>query len=264
MTEIISSTTNPVIKLARSLRSKKNRDESKLFLVEGLLHVGEAFEANWLFECLIYCPEKLKSDFGYQLINRGIKKDIRCVQVPAQVMISISEKENPQGIIAIVRQRSLSLENVNDFTLMTGIVSPQDPGNFGTILRTMDAVKGNGVILIDGGVDPYHPSAVRASMGTIFWQPFYSVNFTEFQNWAKKRNSRIIGTSAHGSVNYHSITYDGKPVILLLGSEQKGLTPEQVEVCDELVFLPMLGKVTSLNISVAAGIFLYEINSHLN
>jgi TrmH family RNA methyltransferase len=96
-------------------------------------------------------------------------------------------------------------------------------------------------------------------MGTMFWKPFYSHSFIEFMAWIKKHNVRLIGTSAHGTGDYRQVHLDARPSVLLLGSEQKGLQPDQLSVCDDLVSLPMEGRATSLNLAVAAGIFMYTL-----
>jgi len=259
MPDLISSSSNPIIKLARALRQKKTRDESGLFLVEGILHVGEAAEAGWEFDTLIYCQERLKSEFGRKLVDKLITSAVRCLPVSDAAFESFAEKENPQGIAALVRQKRRRLKDMPAFEFAVAIISPQDPGNVGTILRSIDAVGADGLILLDGGVEPYHPSAVRASMGTIFWKPFCSASFAEFSEWAKTKGVRIIGTSAHASVDFRQIKLDARPTILLLGSEQKGLLPEQMAACDDLIALSMRGRATSLNLAVAAGIFLYAL-----
>ena len=257
MSDLISSTSNFHIKQARALRQKKSRDESGLFLVEGLLHVGEAAEADWPFESLLYCPDRLKSEFGNRLVGDLRQKGINCLPISEPAFESFSEKENPQGLAAILHQKQRRLEEFSEFNFTVAVVSPQDPGNVGTILRTIDAVRADGLILIDGGVEPYHPSAVRASMGTVFWKPFCSIRFVEFAHWAGRHGMRIIGTSAHATIDYRQINLDDRRTILLLGSEQKGLLPEQIEICEELVSLKMCGRATSLNLAVAAGIFMY-------
>jgi TrmH family RNA methyltransferase len=141
------------------------------------------------------------------------------------------------------------------------LVSPQDPGNLGTILRTLDAVGSDALFLLEGGVDLYHPTCVRASMGTIFWKPIVQASFNEFVNWVKNENIQLIGTSAHAHMYYREFTAGDSPWILLLGSEQKGLSDEQLAACDVTVSMPMRGRVSSLNLAVAAGILLYALNT---
>ncbi len=261
MPELISSPSNPLIKQARALRQKKARDESGLFLVEGILHVGEAAEAGWEFEALLYAPERLKSAFGRQLVEKLAGNGVRCQPVSDSAFESFVEKENPQGLAALVRQKRRSLETFSPQTFRFGaaLASAQDPGNVGTILRTLDAVGADGLFLLDGGADPYHASVVRASMGTLFWKPFVQASFDEFLGWVTQAGYRLIGTSAHGSLDYRELRLDERPAILLLGSEQKGLSPEQMAACNELVSLPMRGRASSLNLAVAAGVLLYAL-----
>jgi TrmH family RNA methyltransferase len=263
MLETITSASNPLIKQARSLRQKKARDESGLFLVEGILHVGEAAQAGWDIETVLYAPGRLRSDFARELIDTLPGRGTRCQPVSESAFESFAEKENPQGIAALVRQRSLALEDMTVNRLAVAVVTPQDPGNLGAILRSLDAVGGDALFLLDGGVDPYHPSAVRASMGTLFWKPFVQASFADFTAWARQRNCILVGTSARASVDYLAFQPAARPVLLLLGSEQKGLSLEQLAACDERVSLPMRGRASSLNLAVAAGILLYALDHQI-
>ncbi|GAB4500610.1 MAG: RNA methyltransferase [Anaerolineales bacterium] len=264
MSEIISSPSNPLIKQARALRQRKAREESGLFLVEGILHVGEALEAGWEFESLLYAPELLTSDFARALQRRVEKSGVRCAALSAAAFESFAEKENPQGLAALLRQRSLPLEDSALAGLRFGValVSPQDPGNVGTIFRTLDAVGGQALFLLEGGVDVYHPSLVRASMGTLFWKPFFRLSFEEFSAWARRRGAELIGSSAHASRDYRSLEAASLPRILLLGSEQKGLSAQQIAACAETVALPMRGRATSLNLGVAASVLMYALTEN--
>jgi TrmH family RNA methyltransferase len=113
-------------------------------------------------------------------------------------------------------------------------------------------------------VDPYHPTAVRASMGAIFRHPVVSASFTEFTQWVDESSYQVFGTSAAAGIDYQHLTQYERPVILLLGDERQGLTPEQAEICQALVRLPMRGHVTSLNLAVAAGVMLYDMLEKLD
>lgn len=251
---LITSLGNPLIKQARSLRQKKARRESGLFLVEGIHHIGEVIEAGWDVESVLYSPDTLTSSFAHELIAR---LNFAPQPVTPQVMDSLADKENPQGILAIVRQKQAMIEDLKQVNRAVALVSPQDPGNVGTILRTMDAVGADVLFLLDGGVELFHPSVVRSSMGTMFWKPIVLTSFDQFVTWAHAENYQLIGTSAYGEVDYH-ILVPHIPWILVLGNEQKGLSPEQMKACDVTVSLPMQGRVSSLNLSVAAGVLLYQ------
>lgn len=263
---IITSLGNPLIKQARALHRRKGRVESGLFLVEGIHHVGEAISAGWEVETVLYAPDLLTSEFARELINRP---SLKSQPVSSQVMESLADKENPQGILAVVRQRKT---NPASFHLgaaaqarsqCVALVSPQDPGNVGTILRTMDAVGADALFLLDpaegarSSVELYHPTVIRSSMGTLFWKPVIQAAFHEFVEWARRRHYQLIGTSSHGDVEYQTFIPE-LPWILVLGNEQKGLTEEQTRACDVTVSLPMKGRVSSLNLAVAAGVLLYR------
>ena len=139
------------------------------------------------------------------------------------------------------------------------LVAPQDPGNVGTILRTIDAVGASGLLILDSSVDPYHPGAVRASMGALFWYPVVRASFTDFAHWSSKQGYHVYGTSAHGRLDYREVKVYERPLILLMGSERDGLTSKQAAVCEEVVRMPMRGRETSLNLAVATGIMSYAI-----
>jgi TrmH family RNA methyltransferase len=256
----ITSRHNPKIKHMRALRQRKQREASGLFLVEGIFHVGEALAAG-VAEYLCYAPDLLNSPFAYRLIEQAAVGGVPCYSTTAEVLATLAEKQDPQGMLAVARQRRTSLKELNPHNLAWGValVAPQDPGNVGAILRTVDAVGAGGLLLLDSSVDPYHPSAVRASMGALFWHPLVSASFDEWAQWAQQHAYHIYGTSAHGSVDYRAVAGYERPFILLLGSEREGLSPAQAAVCEQLICLPMRGRVSSLNLAVAAGIMLYTM-----
>jgi RNA methyltransferase, TrmH family len=261
MPELLTSPSNPLVKKIRSLRQRKGRDETSLLLVEGIHHVGEAVEAGWEIETLVYAPDLLTSDFGLRLVDEQSHLGIRLVALTRDLFVNLADKDNPQGILALVRQRRLKLDDLPGDTIhwAAACVSPQDPGNVGTILRTLDATGADGLFLLDGGVELYHPSVVRASMGTLFWKPVVQASFEEFVTWARKNGFQLVGSSAHANTDYRNFKRGEKPTILLLGSEQKGLSEEQLEACDVTLSMPMKGRASSLNLAVAAGILLYAM-----
>jgi TrmH family RNA methyltransferase len=258
---LISSRSNPNVKSARALRQRKARQETNLFLVEGIRHVGEAVSADAGIESIFYAPDLLRSDYAFSLIEGLSDKGVSCLATTAEVFQSIAEKENPQGIIAIVRKPGTQLDDLAPqiFPWGVAIINPQDPGNIGSILRTIDAVGASGLLLLDNSVDPTHPSAVRASMGTIFWHPVVRTSFTNFKEWTQRHNYHVYATSARAKFNYRNIKVYKTPRILLMGSERQGLTQEQLQISENQIRLPMSGRTTSLNLSVATGIMLYAM-----
>jgi TrmH family RNA methyltransferase len=261
----ITSRSNPKIKEVRTLKERKARAESGLFVVEGIRHVAEALEAGAPVEYLVYCPELLTSPFGREMVEQQRARRLPVHSVTAQVYATLSERENPAGLLAVVRQQRRKLADLNPANLGWGVavVAPQDPGNVGTIVRTIDAAGANGLLLLDSGVDPYHPTAVRASLGSLFWMPIATAAFSEFAAWAKQHGYHIYGTSAHGTTDYLDVPAYQRPAILLLGSEREGLSPEQRDACELVVRLPMRGRASSLNLAVAGGIMLYAMLQRL-
>lgn len=264
--ETISSRNNPKIKEVRILRNEKIRRQSGLCLVEGIWHFIEAVEA-WRQKGYVklinvfYSPELLKSDLAQKIILELIDEGVPCYSVTRDVFQIIAEKEHPQGVLAVVRPRNWTLEMVNqqEHSWLVGLVEPQDPGNIGSIIRTIDAVGANGLLLIDGGAEAYHPEAIRASMGAVFWMPVVKTTFQDMINWAALNEYRIYGTSAHGTKDINDVTRYQLPAILLMGSERQGLSLPQRAACHELIRLPMVGRVSSLNLAVAAGVMLYDM-----
>jgi TrmH family RNA methyltransferase len=201
----------------------------------------------------------LAGDYSESLLETAWRIGPAPQPVSNKVMESLAEKENPQGILAVVKQRNLNFDALEDIQTGVALVSPQDPGNLGTILRTIDAVGADALFLLDGGVDLYHPTCVRASMGAIFWKPVVKTSFDEFATWAKNQGFQLVGTSTHAEMEYRNVDLGDYAWILILGSEQKGLSQEQMAACDVSLSMPMRGKVSSLNLGVAAGILLYTL-----
>jgi TrmH family RNA methyltransferase len=216
--------------------------------------VGEVVQAGGDVASVLYAPDTLTSDFAHDLIAR---LNLSPQPVTPQVMESVADKENPQGILAVVRQKQIKMRDLPSISRAVALVSPQDPGNVGTILRTIDAVNADALFLLDGGVELYQPAVIRSSMGTLFWKPVVQTSFDEFVRWTRENNFQLIGTSAHADVEYQTLVPQ-VPWAVVLGNEQKGLSQEQTNACDVTVSVPMRGRVSSLNLSVAAGILLYE------
>lgn len=259
---LITSRSNPKIKLIRSLRQRKYRLSHSLFIIEGLWHLGQALDAPAIeVDSLIYAPDLIGVDFADVLLEQATAQKIPCYPVSADVFQTLAEKENPQGILAVARIPSYQLQDLSPTQQpqLVALVSPQDPGNVGTILRTLDAVGGQGLLLLDHSTDPYHPNSVRASMGALFWWPVVQVTWIDFFNWATDMGYTLYGTSAHDAVDYREVTAYTRLRILLMGSERTGLTQEEKAACHHLLKLPMHGHASSLNLAVATSVLLYDM-----
>jgi TrmH family RNA methyltransferase len=257
---MITSHSNARVKFLRKLHTRKERQKTGLFYLEGIRIVAEAIQQRRRLQEIVIAPELLNSEFALQLVHDQQANGVQVLEVSADVFLSISGKEHPQGIAAVCEQRWESLENIypKNRDLWVALDSVQDPGNLGTILRTADAVGACGLILLDQSTDPYDPTAIRASMGAIFSQHLVQTDFDVFLSWIKKVGISVIGTSGTTATDYQSIVYSS-PLVLLMGSEREGLQSFHLEVCDEVVRIPMVGNSDSLNLSIATGVVLYEI-----
>ncbi len=256
----IQSPQNPKIKRLRALQKRSGRRKHGLFIVEGLRHVGAALESGAEVAHLLWAPDRLTSDYGRELVAEAQQRGIPVWSATAEVLDAASPREQSQGIIAAVRPHPTPLEALTAAThpWLVAVTAPQNPGNIGTLLRTVDAVGAHALVLLNGGADPYAPAAVRASMGALFWVPLVQTSWEAFHRRAKQQGYRLYGSSAHGNAPYNQVEYT-PPMTLLLGNERHGLTPAQREACHAIVELPMTGHGTSLNLAVAAGVLLYAM-----
>jgi TrmH family RNA methyltransferase len=263
--DIITSRSNPTIKRIRALQARKERDEAHAFFVEGIRIVGEAVELQADLEILVVAPDLLTSGYGQALIQRVQANDIPALTVSADVFRSLSGKEGPQGLGAVVRQRWSCLEESDPCAGLCWVALERvaDPGNLGTILRTADAVGAAGVILLGPSTDPYDPSALRAAMGAIFAQRLVRTSWDPFLAWAHTGSCLLVGAADSTGLDYRKVAYR-RPPVLLMGSEREGLSTAQQAACDLLVRIPMVGRSDSLNLAVATGVLLYQIFDRLH
>lgn len=259
---MITSHNNPLVKRIKRLRMKKHRQREEAFFVEGLRVVASAVEAGAPIEAIVWCDELLTSDFGRNVL---LTSSIRKHELSTSVFQGISERDNPTGIGAVIsiQHKGVRELEVAPDSLYVGLVGISDPGNLGTILRTIDATGASGAILVGDTTDPYHPICVKASMGTIFSTAVVGVKSAEqLLAWANFHRLHTITTSAKALIDYTTITYP-RPLLLLMGSEGAGLSSTLLQAADQSVSIPMNGHASSLNLAVATGLLLYEANRNL-
>jgi len=256
-TFVISSLTNEKIKKINSLSQRKYRKKLKLFVAEGLRICREALDNGWNIKYLLCDKDSSDNDLlvnlSYEVLNRG--GDV--LEVSPLILSKISHKENPQNVLAVVEQKWDYLPKVISSEIWVALECVRDPGNLGTILRTMDAVGAKGCILIDDCTDPFCYECVRASMGAIFNVSIVSVNSNDFIQWNKESVFNLIGTSLNNASSYTRASWK-LPFVLLMGNEQQGLSDKVLAQCDQLIKIPMLGSSDSLNLAVSTGVALYE------
>lgn len=257
---LVSNLHCAAVKKIRSLHHRKGREESGLFFVEGIHIVAEAVQAGAAIMQLVVAPSLLTSRFALDVVESRRRAGVACLEVSEEVFKSLSTKEHPQGLAAVVRQQWSTLADVcyRRELCWVALSGVQDPGNLGAILRTCDAVGAAGVILVRHTTDPYDPEAVRASMGAIFSQRVIRAGLPQLTRWKASCRFQLVGTSGAASTDYRSLVYR-PPLLLWMGSEQHGLSAEEMALCDAMVRIPMVGRGDSLNLAVATGVALYEV-----
>ena len=260
---LITSPANPRVKEIRKLRDRKEQKRTGLFYMEGLRIIGEAFDKGAEIETLIVCPELLKTEFGRELWQKAQKRGLDILEVSRPVFESLAVKENPQGLAAAAKARYYSLDDLEiSRGIIVALTEIADPGNLGTIIRTADATDCQGVILIGDSTSPYDIGSIRGTMGAIFSTKIVRTSLPEFLEWKRRTGLQLVGTSDKAATDYADIDY-ADPVILLMGSERAGMSPEEFEACDEIAAIPMMRSSDSLNLAVATGVMLYQIfNCH--
>ncbi|MGH2598236.1 MAG: TrmH family RNA methyltransferase [Dehalococcoidia bacterium] len=256
---LITSTQNQQVKQIRALSHRKERERTGLFFLEGIRNVIEAIELGAGVEALVAAPELLGGGPATALVSRHRDAGGRALEVTAEVFATLSWRDGPSGLGAVVRQRWDSLpRRVHRSDYWVALYAVEKPGNLGAVLRTCDAAGGRGVMLIGPSVDPYHPTAVQASMGAIFTQQLIRAEAGEFLAWARRQGCAVVGTSLATDRDHRAVTYR-PPLVLLMGAEHGGLPAGLLEHCDDLARIPMVGRVDSLNLAVATGVLLYEV-----
>jgi TrmH family RNA methyltransferase len=177
------------------------------------------------------------------------------------VLEKLAAKENPQNLMGVFEQRWSALPEVQSLAksaLWVALDEIRAPGNLGTIIRTVDAVGADGIILIGNCCDPYQREAVRATMGSLFAVPLVKVERATFVEWATSWPGDRVGTHLDAAADYREGNYEGRS-LLVMGREGPGMSDEVAAVCNRLVKIPMAGKLDSLNLAVATALMLYEI-----
>lgn len=256
----ITSSSNPILKEVKSLYKKKERYNRGLFLIEGVKIVEECIHSNGNISYILISDDLLNSTGGGELFELIQKKRYETIHVSANLLREVADTENPQGILAVVKINSTSIEQIlkveNKFIII--LDGLQDPGNLGTIIRTADAFKSSGVIMTEGCVDVYNPKVIRSTMGSIFHVPtFYTDNKIEFVNTLRDEGVEVYTTSLEGENYIYEVDFK-KDFAIVIGNEANGVSKELMSLANCLIKIPMRGKAESLNAAIATSIIMYE------
>ncbi len=261
----VTSLSNPIVKDIRGLALKKNRDASGTFLAEGLKLVIDALDLGWTIRTLVCSKAGRGKPAVEKVAARTVAAGGLVLEASEKVLSAVARRDNPQMVMAVFEQRLARLSDISPAADQTWIALDRvrDPGNLGTIVRTADAAGASGIVLIGDTTDPFSPETVRATMGSIFAVPVARTGLEGFLDWRRGLNVQLVGTHLAGAVDYRLVDYRSRPVVLLMGNEQAGLSPELASACDALALIPQAGRANSLNLAVATGLMIFEARRHL-
>lgn len=259
---IVNHPRDPRLLTLRSLQTPQGRSRNGLYIIEGIRHLARAVEHNAPIESVFLDTSVLSNPFGQKLARRLRKRGIVGVRLSNQLYRDLTLASEPQGIGAVLRQQWTPLPNLRAErnSLWLAIESIESPGNLGTMIRTAEAVGVTGIFVLDSESDPFDPAAIRASMGSLFSQQLTRCAPREFADWAKSCGVAVVGSSPAGMLDYKALRCRW-PAALLIGSEKRGLSGHLAETADFMVRIPMRGSCDSINVSVAAGVLLFEMSS---
>ncbi|MRX71791.1 RNA methyltransferase [Bacillus lacus] len=245
----IESVNNPTVKGWKKLHTKKERDVSRSFLVEGFHLVEEALKKKeQILELII--EENTAIPRSWDISG------LEVVYVTKQVMAAISDTETPQGAAAVVEHLAVSSPSNWQRLLIADAI--QDPGNLGTMIRTADAAGMDGIFIGSGCVDIYNSKTVRSSQGSIFHLAHFKGEIVEHIDNFKANGISVYGTALQGGHPYQQVE-PAEKFALIIGNEGKGIQPELLQQTDKNLYIPIYGKAESLNAGIAAGILLYHL-----
>lgn len=252
---VITSKDNENIKHVRKLKDKKYRTEYGEYVVEGIKLIREAIKEKSDIKRIIVCDNCVKTEeISQDVLYEVAKYD--CLYVDEKVFDSITDVQKPQGILAVISKKGEEDINFKEDVIVV-LDDIQDPGNLGTIIRTVDSCGLTQIIVSGKSGDVYNPKVVRSTMGAIFRvNVIESKDLTETLKNLKKHKFEIVSTSLETNKSIYDMEYKKK--VIVIGNEANGVSKEILDMSDEKIKIPMLGQTESLNAAVATGIVLYE------
>lgn len=249
MAELITSRSNPLMTHIRKLVSSRSyRREHGEYIGDGVKLLEEAVRWNAPVTTVVYTKGTAVP---------SVPEAVRMVEVPEDLMRSISPMEAPQGALFIARIPENSLPECLGGQRYLAMEGVQDPGNVGTILRTADAYEADGVILLDGCADLYNPKTVRSTMGALFRVKAWNTTLDELCGVLRRSELPLLGAALREDT-VDAREADLRHAVVLIGSEGRGLSEAALNACDKTIKIPMSERCESLNAAIAAATLLWE------
>ena len=257
MQKFISSLQNPVVKRILQLQEKaRARKKENAFVVEGIREIELAIKGGFKLKELFFTAEL----FPAEKVENFIPFPAEATQLSPEVYEKIAYRGSTEGVIAIFDTKELSLENIqlsNENPLILIAEAPEKPGNIGALLRTADAANVDAVLIANPKTDLFNPNIIRSSVGCVFTNQLATGTTSEIIAFLKQHKIAIFGAALQASVPYHTVDFTGGSAIVV-GTEATGLSEEWLTNTTQNIIIPMEGAIDSMNVSVAAGILIFE------
>lgn len=259
----INSIHNPFIKQLYQLKEKsRERKKTELFLLEGKRELSLAIKGGYTIESLLYYSD-LFSESEAESMSRY---NIEIIEISKDVFQKLAHRSTTEGVLAVVKQKThtlndLQLKNKNPLILV--VEAPEKPGNIGALLRTADAANIDAVIIANPKSDLYNPNVIRSSVGCVFTAQVALASSQDAITFLLNLNFNIYCAALQTSSAYNKQDYT-LPTAIVVGTEDKGLSNQWLEASTQNIIIPMQGVIDSMNLSVAAGILIFEAKRQRN
>ena len=262
----ITSFQNPLIKQIVLLQEKsRERRKTQLFVIEGLREISLAIKGGYLLKTVLFCSEIVSEEEIYILKETG-DNETEFIEISSEVYEKLAYRSSTEGVLAIAYSKTLELADLQLATknpLILVAEAPEKPGNIGAILRTADAANVDCVIIANPKTDMFNPNIIRSSVGCLFTNRIATGSTSEIISFLKESKINIYCAALQASVNYDTIDYK-KPTAIVVGTEATGLSEEWLQNSTQNIIIPMQGEIDSMNVSVAAGILIFEAKRQRN
>ncbi|MFD2550445.1 TrmH family RNA methyltransferase [Bizionia sediminis] len=259
----ITSTQNPYIKELVLLKDKSRaRKKSGLFLIEGTREIDLALKGGYDLDTILFYAELFSEEQLHKLATAAIKR----IEISKDVYQKLAHRDTTEGILAIAKPKLHALDSVilrTENPLILIAEAPEKPGNIGALLRTADAANVDLVIIANPKTDLYNPNIIRSSVGCVFTNQIATGTTTQIIQFLKDKQIPIYCAALQASVAYYTQDYT-KPTALVVGTEATGLSQEWRDAATQNIIIPMQGEIDSMNVSVAAGILIFEAKRQRN
>jgi TrmH family RNA methyltransferase len=245
------------LKLNRIKRSKLHE-----IFVEGIECIKQALDSNIEITRIIIKNINNLSAWGENMIEHH--EDVKIIELSNELYNKLAEKTNPSEMLITARVNKNTFNDIHaENPFLIAFDRPSDYGNLGTIIRSANAFRVDGIFIIGHGIDIYESKVIRASLGSIFFTRIVMVESMEtlieyIKGQKMKNGMEIVGTDSTGTISVKDYKIR-RPVMVIVGNEAKGMSIKLKNICDKIVKIPMEGNINSLNVSCAASIIMWEI-----